>query len=239
MAKHFRELRERLLRAGVAPRHVRRYVMELREHLADLTVEEQHAGRSRAEAEASALRRLGRVEDLAQSMIARRELQSWTARAPWAVLGLAPLAALSCAWAAALMILWTGWQWFEPDAATPFGARVQGLAMYYFGLGRMLYFWAPVLAGWGMVLLAGRQRVKAWWPVLTLALLALLGATGWVVVSRPGVPGPGHVRLGFWMGLENLGAADGASHALVLFALTVLPYAMGRWIASRSDLARE
>ena len=40
MAMWLRELRERLLRAGVAPRHVRRYLTELREHWADLTAEE-------------------------------------------------------------------------------------------------------------------------------------------------------------------------------------------------------
>jgi len=39
-----RELEERLLRAGVAPRHVRRYVAELRDHLADLRAEEERAG---------------------------------------------------------------------------------------------------------------------------------------------------------------------------------------------------
>ena len=51
MAKQFNELRECLLRAGVAPRHVRRYLSELGDHLADLKAEERKAGRSRAEAE--------------------------------------------------------------------------------------------------------------------------------------------------------------------------------------------
>ena len=54
MAKQWGELRERLLRAGVAPRHVRRYVTELEEHLSDLRAEEEHAGRSKAEAEQAA-----------------------------------------------------------------------------------------------------------------------------------------------------------------------------------------
>jgi hypothetical protein len=39
------ELREHLLRAGVAPRHVRRYLTELREHFVDLAGEEEHSGR--------------------------------------------------------------------------------------------------------------------------------------------------------------------------------------------------
>ena len=48
MARLFDELVERLLRAGVAPRHVRRYLRELGDHLADLRAEEEHAGKSRA-----------------------------------------------------------------------------------------------------------------------------------------------------------------------------------------------
>jgi len=58
MASWLRELRERLLRAGVAPRHVRRYMTELHEHWSDLTAEEERAGRNRADAEAHALARL-------------------------------------------------------------------------------------------------------------------------------------------------------------------------------------
>jgi hypothetical protein len=59
MPKPFHQLRERLLRAGVAPRHVRRYLTELDEHLADLMAEEEAAGRSRADAETAAILRLG------------------------------------------------------------------------------------------------------------------------------------------------------------------------------------
>jgi hypothetical protein len=36
MHQPFESVRELLLRAGIAPRHARRYVTELREHLADL-----------------------------------------------------------------------------------------------------------------------------------------------------------------------------------------------------------
>jgi uncharacterized LabA/DUF88 family protein len=58
MPKQFHELRERLLNAGVAPRHVQRYLKELADHFADLRAEEVRAGRGRAEAESAALGRL-------------------------------------------------------------------------------------------------------------------------------------------------------------------------------------
>ncbi|MGO8720256.1 MAG: permease prefix domain 1-containing protein [Acidobacteriaceae bacterium] len=72
MPKPFYELRERLLRAGVVPRHVRRYLAELTDHLADLRAEEERAGRSRAEAESAALVRLGGIDDLSRAMIDQR-----------------------------------------------------------------------------------------------------------------------------------------------------------------------
>ena len=53
----FDELRERLLRAGVMRRHVRRYLAELTDHLADLKAEEIQAGRSSTEAEVAAIAR--------------------------------------------------------------------------------------------------------------------------------------------------------------------------------------
>jgi hypothetical protein len=40
----FNTIRENLLRGGVAPRHVRRYLAELDDHLADLTARETDAG---------------------------------------------------------------------------------------------------------------------------------------------------------------------------------------------------
>ena len=122
MAKQFHELRERLLRAGVAPRHVRRYLNELADHFADLTAEEERAGRGRAEAESAALVRLGGVDDLAKAMIEQRQFQSWCVRAPWAMFGLGPLFLLAAAWFIALFILWSGWNIFLPGADTPFGA---------------------------------------------------------------------------------------------------------------------
>ena len=131
MAKPFHELRERLLRAGVAPRHVRRYLTELTDHLADLQAEEERAGRSRADAESAALVRLGGMDDLARAMIEKRQFQSWCVRAPWAMFGLAPLCLLSGAWCVALFILWSGWRIFLPGADTPF-VQLHGLANLYF-----------------------------------------------------------------------------------------------------------
>ena len=234
MPQLFHELRERLLRAGVAPRHVRRYLTELADHLADLRAEEERAGRSRADAESAALRRLGGIDDLARAMTEQRQFQSWCVRAPWAMFSLAPLLLLAVAWCVALLILWSGWKIFLPGADTPFvridGSTItDGLAIMYFQFGRSLYFGAPILVGWGIGLIAARQRLKAIWPLLGLILIALIGGTAQVHASRTGVPGGfGHIRMDFALGTSLHGIPDGLFHALVIVSLAVLPYLIWR-----------
>lgn len=229
MAKPLESLRERLLLAGVAPRHVRRYMKELHEHLADLRAEEERAGHSRAEADAIALSRLGSIDELAQAMIGKRQLLSWSARAPWVPFGVAPVMLLAAAWFAALLILWTGWQIFLPRAETPFVEQpgsIFRLENVYFQLGRMMYFGAPFLIGWGIAWLAARQRLRNAWPALSFVLVAGLAATAQVHALRPsGLGHTGHVMLGF--GVDDLASA--MIHFSVIFTLTLLPYLAWRW----------
>jgi hypothetical protein len=229
MARQFNELRECLLRAGVAPRHVRRYLGELGDHLADLKAEERKSGLSRAEAEAAAMARLGSVDELAQAMIGQREFQSWSVRAPWAAFGIAPLLVLAAAWYVALFILWSGWNVFLPESSTPF-VRLQGVAILFFGIGRTIFFGAPILVGWGVGLMAARQRLKAVWPVVSMVLIALIGGTGNVHVSRTRVAGGlGYIGMNFNVGPGNLhGVPAGVVHALVILSITAVPYFVWR-----------
>jgi hypothetical protein len=104
LQSRFDELRERLLHAGVAPRHVRRYIAELRDHFDDLVREESASGTSRSVAEAMARTRLGCDGDLADVMLARPDVRSLMARYPWAVFGLGPVALVLAVLAAALAI---------------------------------------------------------------------------------------------------------------------------------------
>ncbi len=212
----FSELRERLLRAGVAPRHVRRYLRELAEHLADL----------RAEDEATALERLGGVDDLAKAMTEQRQFQAWCVRAPWATFGLAPLLALAGAWCVAWLILWSGWRIFLPGADTPF-VRIDGIAIPYFNAGRLLYFGGPILIGWGIGLMAARQRLNTPWPIGGLAPIALLAVTAQVRAGRTEVPGGiGHISLRFAFGSAAQPLSVGLLHTLVVFLPMVLVMAL-------------
>lgn len=237
MAKPFIELRERLLRAGVAPRHVRRYVAELTDHLADLTAEEERAGRIRADAESAALVRLGGIDGLCRAMIGQRRFQSWSARAPWAMFGFAPLLLLATAYFVACLILWSGWKIFLPGNDTPF-VRIGGPAILYFGVGKWLYFGAPVVVGWGIALVAARQRFNAIWPAASLVLVALIGAMAEVHTSRPASPGgAGNVSMNFTLGDSVQSFSNSLFHSLAILALTALPYLVWRLQKSRSVAA--
>ena len=79
----FENVREQLLLAGIAPRHARRYVTELREHLADLVAQERATGLEVAPAEERARSLLGSDAQLAEAMIrtSRRSTRSETSPA--------------------------------------------------------------------------------------------------------------------------------------------------------------
>jgi hypothetical protein len=89
-APHFENLEDRLLRGGIAPRHVRRYLRELTEHLADLTAAQREAGFDADDAAARARAALGPDTELADAMLKQRDFRSLAARFPWAVFAVAP-----------------------------------------------------------------------------------------------------------------------------------------------------
>jgi hypothetical protein len=231
MEKPFRELREQLLRAGIAPRHIRRYIAELEEHWSDLVTEGERTGRTRKDAESAAFARLGGVDNLAQAMMGRPEFRSCCARAPWIMFSLGPLLVLGLAYLILCCYLWLGWRIFLPGADTPFGSYNSGPVYspsnVYFQAGRFCYFWAPVLVGWIIAFTAARQRLKSKWLVLGLALLAWMGGTAEIHASHATIPGGlGHISMNFF---AFHGPAQQSFYALLMiFCISALPYLLWR-----------
>ncbi len=125
---------------------------------------------------------------------ATSRMETWTQRAPWAVFGIAPVGLLAAAYFAALAILWSGWQMFLPNEQAPF-VPVQGWAVAWFGVGRVLYFGAPVLAGIWLAVAASRSRIGFLWPTLGAAFIATIDSVVQVQTVRPSLNETGRVHL--------------------------------------------
>ena len=118
--QQFELLGERLLRSGIAPRHVRRYLRELRDHYDDAVQGELRKGAGRAAAEESASKRLGEPDHLLESALARPELLSWSRRWPWAVYIVAPLLLFPAAFVATILAMVGLMQIVMPGTEVPF-----------------------------------------------------------------------------------------------------------------------
>lgn len=170
MPPPFEPLRETLLRSGVAPVHVRRYLRELSEHYADLVREELEAGRSRNEANTAARARLGADEALAEAMLAQPSLRSWTGRAPWATLVVGPFLLLLLTWLAPPLliglVMWPRRPLPLPPSWLPPASEA---------LMSVVQFGGPLLIGCGVALLGARQRSRTIWPLLGCAAVVFFG----------------------------------------------------------------
>ncbi|MGZ3275076.1 MAG: hypothetical protein ACXU82_17105 [Caulobacteraceae bacterium] len=221
----FEPLRETLLRSGVAPLHVRRYVSELSDHFSDIVDEELKTGRSLGQARASARARLGSDAALADAMLAEPSLRSWTGRAPWATLVVGPAVLLSLAWLVPLLCiaLEVGWvpgadsRPLAPEWLPAIGSAVLDLVQVA----------GPLLIGSGVALLAARQRSRPIWPLLGCVLVAFIGA-GLVWKAIWPVAG---VRQG------GLAVCFHWSHSLSVGSVSLAVAAGAYWMARRRTLA--
>lgn len=85
------ELQNDLLRAGIAPRHVRRTVGELNDHYEDLVKYALLDGADIDTAQVQALDDLGDLHDVARAMRSQPELRSWAFRFPYLAMVVYPL----------------------------------------------------------------------------------------------------------------------------------------------------
>ena len=86
----FESIAERLLKGGVLPRHVRRYIGELEDHFAELTAQLERSGIDKIEAQLQARARLGDEDELVSAMLELPNIRAWSARAPWLVFAALP-----------------------------------------------------------------------------------------------------------------------------------------------------
>jgi hypothetical protein len=233
----FESLGERLLRAGIAPAHVRRLVTELATHYEALVEEETARGKPLELARVAACSRLGTNDEIIKKVLEQPALRSWGARWPVSICGVAPVLGLVASAVTILVVLTAA---FESGRRLPMASALEaggvapwvrhgteligGLVMY--GL-PVLWTWA--LAGYGVSRRLGRVR-----PLTGFILTAALGATTnvGVVWPRPGVRGQLTAGLGFstsWDGITRFG-----TRWLITFALALaVYYLIGRRLQGR------
>lgn len=169
----FDNLAETLLRGGIAPRHVRRYLAELREHLEDLTAQQCEAGHAPEDAAVRARARLGSDDELAAAMLEQKQFRSLAARAPWVVfMVFPPLAAIAIGtpFVLGLVLIGQYYDFLEMHAPPP--------PQWFLDLASNLILAANLtmmpLAAILFVAIAQRQRLKPIWPCIATALLLIL-----------------------------------------------------------------
>lgn len=186
MPDPFAVLRERLLRAGVRPRAVGRYVSELGEHLDDLTLELESEGFPAAEARQRAYSRLGTIDTLALPMISDKRFHSWTARTPWAVFVLAPIVGYGLIVALLILTL--------VSAVSP-GAAPGWFGMAGRAIGHFSSFVLPLAAAWLLTFMALRQRSRPLWPMLGIVLTIVVAATTGLQIQTPDATRGGEIGV--------------------------------------------
>jgi hypothetical protein len=200
----FDSLREQLLRAGIAPRRVRRYVAELREHMDDLVARERASGLDAGAAYERALALLGDESQLACAMINRAN-RSLAARAPRTVFVLSPVllqAALIFAIAFSMMHM------LSPVREMTLAEMPKSYRLLIGIVGGIANHLIWVLVSVGCILIAVRQRIASGWVWVGLGLIAVAGAF-----------------FGFHM---HIIPPAGGYHGRVIFTLADLTYANGR-----------
>ena len=166
-------LGERLMRSGVAPRHVRRYLRELRDHYDDAIQEELGKGADRAAAEESAAKRLGDPDHLIESALARPELLSWSRRWPWVVYIVAPLLLFPAAFVATILAMVGLSQIIVPGMDRPLPTSLLEILKAI----RLLSLYVlPVIVASGFALLARRRGASRVWAWTSIALITFVGA---------------------------------------------------------------
>ena len=231
----FEDLRETLLKGGIAPRHVRRYLAELSEHLDDLTEKQRAQGYDREDAELRARALLGEDRELAATMLEQNSLRSITARVPWAIFGILPPFAATAAMLVPLGVLvMTGkvLGFLEKGAARPHWFEL--LATATAACANLVFF---PLASVLFVALVARHRLSITWALVAVAIPLLLFLHSVAEFTIPGHPG---IRIG--VGMAPIFLPKGWKTAIADWPIVTAQYVLALlplvWLARRRLTAR-
>ena len=229
LSSRFDALREQLLRAGIAPRHVRRYIGELQDHFDDLMREEIAGGASQAAAEIRARKRLGSDADLADVMLDRPDLRSMAATHPLAVFAVAPFAMVLAALAVGLAVEIGIFQLIPLLAPHPTDGQRDAFVFAIAVWNSLTTIAAPLAIATGLIIVGLRQRMSATWIFVAIACACFFGAFQEIHFSDDGH----HGALSFGSGLMPPFPAALLVRGLYRIAITVTLAAAVYWFGTR------
>ncbi len=230
MPLQFETVRERLLRAGIAPRHVSRYLTELREHLADLTRRERESGLDERQAAERAKALLGSDAQLAQAMIDKGAPRALAARAPWAVFAMFPVLLLVAVLAGNALSMFHVLQPVKDLSPAQMPDSYRGLIAV---MSFVVSYLVGGLLAMGCIIVALRQRLASRWIWIGVGMVAILnGLLGFHMNVFSAADGKTSLKT---FSMANVVFVDGHPssaatfavallHAAVLFAVAVLAY---------------
>lgn len=188
MPDRLETMREDLLKAGLSPAHVQRYLRELADHREDIVAHLIAEGAAPHVAQTEADRRLGGNDTLLLPMLANGRFRSLAARWPALVYLAIPVLCQFALVALGLCLLLAATE-------TPLRAVISDLGD---GL-KLATYAAPVILAMLMLAFAHRRRATHSWPIagaLSSAVLAAMFTIN-VAPSLPDQPGEISVAIGF------------------------------------------
>ena len=215
-------LTERLLRGGVAPKHVRRTVAELRDHFEDLKEEARKNGCAGDEAAKEAQNRLGSEDVIANDILARPELQSWAARWPWAVYGLGPLFSFVVIALGSILLFGFGMGFGNAvtDARYIPPLWLQSVIDVFF---LCVVYLAPLLVAVWVCRQAVLRRAAMGWPGIGFLMVCICGAALDIAVNWPATSEAlAHLSVGFSLAPPFPDPSDTVLRALINVAVVAV-----------------
>lgn len=219
--EQFAPLAERLLRGGIAPRHVRRTIFELQCHSNDLIGEFMARGCSIEESEARAAARLGTEDALVESIFARSELRSWATNWPWVAFGLLPLITLPVLFFASLFLLAAVFQ-FSYHALGVLPATSGGLQFVRTIFLTVAVWLSPLVVAGTACFLAARQRAPMFWPVIGTIIIGIIGALTNAGLEWPMTAPKGALSAG--IGFSTSSVLPPVTRAAITLVFVLIPY---------------
>jgi hypothetical protein len=223
--RRFENLREALLRSGLAPRHVRRAILEIEGHFHQLVDEGLARGESEDDAQIGARDLLGTDQTLIRRYAGLPELRAWSRRWTAVWFTIVPLVSFAALFLATAIVLCT----LAEHMAYLHHVHVSARASYRIDLAaRIVFLWTfPLSIAAAFAVLAYRRRVAPQWPIAGIIILCGFASLINVNVVLTGGATPGQAGAGIGISADSLPGQT--AHAAVIAALVLAPL----WLALR------